>query len=127
MSETAPEVAAKLSLLNFIEETALFNRQIEALKHWPHFEGQIREQFEKWSNESADSINDGLRQLGGFTLALESPFPQTIILTEWKGQDPTDPQKHKWLVYGQWSHGDFPVDPANYAEIRRNLISDSLA
>lgn len=125
MAEVPTELSAKLSLLTLIEATAKFNRQIEALKHWPHFTGPVREQFEEWSSESTDSINDGLRQLGGFALSIEVPVPQTLILTRWKGEDPKNPSKHTWVAQGPWSYGDLPIDPENYKQIRRNLMSDS--
>ena len=99
MSEQASRTDFKFALLNLIEETEIFASYADKLQSWgPNFTRAA--EFDTLYNASCKSINDGLRDIGGFdaTIDASDTTPELHVkLVEWHGKHPVEPDKYRWL------------------------------
>jgi hypothetical protein len=124
-----PELRAKLSLLNFIEETDQFALRIAMLEKWHGRAYVVELGFVATLEVDKAYINENLKYFGGikhtFTEGAGAPEID-ITLTDWLGRDPEQPGKYKWVgVAAARGGGEFTFDTSVIEEMRQKLRVDT--
>jgi hypothetical protein len=130
MSEKGPQLGIKFALLNLIEETDKFARAIEKLQTWHGPEFAKKSGFAKLYDDSCESINEGLRQIGGLDATVDATdtTPELLIkLVEWRGKHPDEPDRYKWLgVYAARMQVEVTLGPEAIQEMREKLLIEAI-